>query len=135
MYTEANEFSAIFIQVKHYATKVSATDVEILTDKLIKYGNAVLGKETPFVTMVMLLGPGEIRDQTAMVHLDGACVHMVVRGLSPCSKFLSEAVQGSLNQCFASWAGQPLMNSFMTEYGFLEEDAKFATQGMDNADF
>ena len=51
---EANEFSAIFIQVTHYDdTKVSAADVEKLTDKLNKYGSAVLGKETPFVTMVM----------------------------------------------------------------------------------
>ena len=92
MYTEANEFSAIFIQVKHYAAKVSEADVKKLTDNLTKYGKAVLEKETPFVTMVMLLGPGEIRDQTAMVHLDGACVHMVVRGLSPCSKLFSEPV-------------------------------------------
>ena len=43
VYIEANEFSAIFVHVKHYVTKVSAAEVEKLTDKLTKYGNAVLG--------------------------------------------------------------------------------------------
>jgi hypothetical protein len=56
---EVDTFSAVFVQVKNYDQKVSASKVQQLTDDLKKYGYELLGKETPFVTMVMLLGPGE----------------------------------------------------------------------------
>ena len=99
VYVGANEFSAIFVQVKHYANTVSPNEVRKLTNSLTEYGVDVLGERTPFITMVMLLGPGELKgnkqkhktaNEGCSIHLNGACVHMVVRGLFSCSAFLSE---------------------------------------------
>ena len=84
----------------------------------------------PFITMVMLLGPGEngVNQSSCTVDLHGACVHMVVRGLSSCSKFLSQKVQGYLNQSFE-------LNNYESVYGFSKSDAKFVVKGMKNMDF
>ena len=133
---EVDTFSAIFVQVKHYAKKVSANKVQQLTDDLKKYGYELLGKETPFVTMVMLLGPGENADpsldddESCTVHLNGDCVEMVVRGLLPCSEFLPRTERDYLNHCLDSFVDQA-RNAFVSEYRFTESEAKFVAEGMD----
>ena len=140
VYVGANEFSAIFVQVKHYANAVSPNEVQKLTNRLTEYGVEVLGERTPFITMVMLLGPGELKgkqkttNEGCSIHLNGACVHMVVRGLSSCSAFLSEEAKSHLNQCFNTWIDQEL-DAFVSRYGFSKTHAQFAAQGMDTADF
>ena len=137
---EVNTFSAIFVQVKNYAEKVSASKVQQLTDDLKKYGYELLGKETPFVTMVMLLGPGENADpsldddESCTVHLHGECVEMVVRGLLPCSEFLRRTERDYLNHCLDSLIDQA-RNAFVSEYGFTESNAKFTAEGIDIVDF
>ena len=136
---EVDTFSVIFVQVKNYAQKVSANMVQQHTDDLKKYGYELLGKETPFVTMVMLLGPGENADpsldddESCTVHLNGNCVEMVVRGLSPCSEFLLRTEQDYLNHCLDSLVDQA-RNTFVSEYRFPESEAKFVADGMDIVD-
>ena len=83
--------------------------------------------------MVMLLGAGEKNpgaNESCTVHMQGGCVHMVVRGLSACQKFLSESVQNDLNQCSKSWIDEEV-DIFVNEYGFSNSDALFAAEGMD----
>ena len=133
---EVDRFSAIFVQVKNCAQNVSANKVQQLTDDLKKYGYELLGKETPFVTMVMLLGPGENADpsldddESCTVHLNGDCVEMVVRGLLPCSEFLPRTERDYLNHCLDSFVDQA-RNAFVSEYRFTESEAKFVAEGMD----
>ena len=135
---EVDTFSAIFVQVKNYAEKVSANKVQQLTDDLKKYGHELLGKETPFVTIVMLLGPGENAkpsldgDESCTVHLHGECVEMVVRGLLPCSQFL-QGTEEYLNHCLDSLVDQA-RNAFVSEYRFTESEAKFSAEGTDIVD-
>ena len=140
VYIEVAAFSAIFVQAKHYAQKVSASEIQQLTDDLKTYGYEVLRKETPFVTMVMLLGPEENAnqsldddDESCTVHLHGGCVEMVVRGLLPFSEFLPKTERDYLNHCLDSLVDQA-RNAFVSEYKFTERDAKFAAEGTDIAD-
>ena len=86
----------------------------------------------------MLLGPGETAasaDSSCTVHLEEAHVHMVVRGLSSCERFLSDTSQRCLDKCFESLVNRARTILLSTDYDLSVSEAQFATEGMNNVDF
>ena len=138
-----NQFSAIFIQVKTLCSSPSDADVDGLAAALksLAAGAGAGLKGIPFVTMVMLVGPGEKEDpgkrnkKSWSVDSDNnGSIHVVLRGLTPCNRFIPPAVQRTLHSC--CWnISEEVRHHFESEVNLTEENAILAAEGMKSTCF
>ena len=136
-----NQFSAIFIQVKNLSSSPSDADVEGLTAALKLFAAGAGLRGIPFVTMVMLVGPGEKEDsgrrnkKNWSVDSDhNGSIHVVLRGLTPCNRFIPPAVQRTLHSC--CWnISEEVRHHFESEVNLTEENAILAAEGMKSSCF
>ena len=97
----------------------------------------------PFVTMVMLVGSGEKDEEELVgrsikrwsVHSDDeGNVHVVLRGLTPCQRFISKELQKCLRSCYWNMTSE-VYDHFKDQVGLTEEDAILAATGMKSTCF
>jgi hypothetical protein len=152
-YHTGNQFSAIFIQVKNLSSSPSDAEVAILTNELKKFaiealqgssgGGSSGASSVPFATMVMLVGSGE-KDEEELVRSsskrwsvhsdDEGNIHVVLRGLTPCQRFISKELQKCLRSCDWSMTSE-VQDHFKYQVGLTEEDASLAAAGMKSTCF
>ena len=163
LYHIGNQFSAIFIQVKNLSSSLSDGKVEILTADLKKFAEKALqggssgdsdsggnGSDSgsgasccvPFVTMVMLVGSGEKDEEELVgsskrwsVHSDDeGNVHVVLRGLTPCERFIPKELQKCLRSYYWNMVVE-VQNHFETQVELPKEYAILAAAGMKSTCF
>ena len=159
-YPTGNQFSAIFIQVKNLSSSPSDAEVAILTNELKKFAKEALQRgnsgasvssrggssgasSVPFATMVMLVGSGE-KDEEELVRSsskrwsvhsdDEGNIHVVLRGLTPCQRFISKELQKCLRSCDWNTTSE-VQDHFKYQVGLTEEDASLAAAGMQSTCF
>ena len=106
-------------------------------------GGSSGASSVPFATMVMLVGSGE-KDEEELVRRsskrwsvhsdDEGNIHVVLRGLTPCQRFISKELQKCLRSCDWSMTSE-VQDHFKYQVGLTEEDASLAAAGMKSTCF